>query len=455
MKRPAALPEAMAADDAVVSLPAAPLAAETVEGASPAEAAPGADVDTAKPKAKAKVKAKSTVKAKAASKAKAAASKAPGVTQSAKKEVQKKLKRPAAAVPPEAPKGKAKAKAKTVKEMTEGWKKERDEKGPDDHAEGEEEEPREQDEACEDETRSYPKARKWARLIKAGQVPEDLQQLYEQGAKNSPHPRLFKSQFINKVFQQNSKGEYVLAPGNAQFEVFKKNAEIRSNRSQVTGLPYSIMLWKNFHGNEEALHDAERRGDVYQKDGYYHFKSVATAIEKRHDTSMVLHGGRADLSKDEYSQMNEFMASRPWSQFGIGGSPSSTQAVVTRSSSSLPKAICDAPLKLSWSSVEHDIKEAKGAQERLGRDCQRLAAKIFDKKDEGINQTLKDILSGLSQRESMLGQCIIFQSVEGTNMEKTKVEKFFRDLGQATEDANEKLESTKSIARTRGWLDSK
>ena len=283
MKRPAALPEAMAADDAVVSLPAAPLAAETVEGASPAEAAPGADVDTAKPKAKAKVKAKSTVKAKAASKAKAAASKAPGVTQSAKKEVQKKLKRPAAAVPPEAPKGKAKAKAKTVKEMTEGWKKERDEKGPDDHAEGEEEEPREQDEACEDETRSYPKARKWARLIKAGQVPEDLQQLYEQGAKNSPHPRLFKSQFINKVFQQNSKGEYVLAPGNAQFEVFKKNAEIRSNRSQVTGLPYSIMLWKNFHGNEEALHDAERRGDVYQKDGYYHFKSVATAIEKRHD----------------------------------------------------------------------------------------------------------------------------------------------------------------------------
>ena len=98
-------------------------------------------------------------------------------------------------------------------------------------------------------------------------------------------------------------------------------------------------------------------------------------------------------------------------------------------------AICDAPLKLSWSSVEHDIKEAKGAQERLGRDCQRLAAKIFDKKDEGINQTLKDILSGLSQRESMLGQGIIFQTVEGTDMEKTKVEKFFHDLGQATEDA--------------------
>ena len=192
---------------------------------------------------------------------------------------------------------------------------------------------------------------------------------------------------------------------------------------------------KDFHENEQALNDAERRGDVYQKDGYYHFKTVATAIEKKQDTSMVLHGGKGDLTKDEYSQMNQFMSGRPWSQFGIGGSPSSTPAVVTQSSSSLPKAICDAPVKHSWSSVEHDIKEAKGAQERLGRDCQRLAAKIFDKKDECVNKTLKTVLNGLSQRESMLGQGIIFQTVEGTDMEKTKVEKFFHDLGQATEDA--------------------
>ena len=38
-------------------------------------------------------------------------------------------------------KAKAKAKAKTVKEMAAGWKKTRDEPVPDDHAEGEGEEP--------------------------------------------------------------------------------------------------------------------------------------------------------------------------------------------------------------------------------------------------------------------------------------------------------------------------
>ena len=94
---------------------------------------------------------------------------------------------------------------------------------------------------------------------------------------------------------------------------------------------------------------------------------------------MVLHGGQAKLTKDEYSQMSQFMSSRPWSQFGTGAScggsgscgsgssASSTPAVVT-SSSALPKAICDAPVKLSWASVQHDIKETKVVQERLGRD---------------------------------------------------------------------------------------
>lgn len=103
-------------------------------------------------------------------------------------------------------KAKAKAKAKTVKEMAAGWKKTRDEPVPDDHAEGEDEEPKEEDATvADDEHRSYPKVRKCARMIKSGQVPEDLQQLYEEGSKHSPPPRLFKSQFINKVFQSFSR----------------------------------------------------------------------------------------------------------------------------------------------------------------------------------------------------------------------------------------------------------
>ena len=36
--------------------------------------------------------------------------------------------------------------------------------------------------------------------------------------------------------------------------------------------------------------------------------------------AMVLHGGQANLTKDESAQVRQFMSSRPWSQFGTGAS---------------------------------------------------------------------------------------------------------------------------------------
>ena len=115
-------------------------------------------MDTAAPKAKAqaKVQAKSKVKAKAAGKAKAAASKAPGVPSSpmkapkaeAKSTMKKILKGPAAALPNPELKAIAKARANTVKEMAA-----RDEPVSDDHAEGEQEEPKEEEATVADDDR--------------------------------------------------------------------------------------------------------------------------------------------------------------------------------------------------------------------------------------------------------------------------------------------------------------
>ena len=64
--------------------------------------------------------------------------------------------------------------------------------------------------------------------------------------------------------------------------------------------------------------------------------------------------------------MSQFMSSRPWSQFGTGascggsgsgsgscgsGSSASSTPAVATSSPALPKAICDAPVKLSRASA--------------------------------------------------------------------------------------------------------
>ena len=114
---------------------------------------------------------------------------------------------------------------------------------------------------------------------------------------------------------------------------------------------------------------------------------------------MVLHGGQANLTKDEYSQMSQFMSGRPWSQFGTGAScggngsgsgsgscgsgshASSTPTVVT-SSSALPKAICDAPVKLS---------RASAPRSDWAEIVKDWLSKSLTRKTKKINYTLMDV----------------------------------------------------------------
>ena len=137
-------------------------------------------------------------------------------------------------------KAKAKAKAKTVKEMAAGWKKTRDEPVPDDHAEGEDEEPKEEDATvADDEHWSYPKVRKCARMIKIGQVPEDLQQLYEEGWRillPQGYLRVSSSTKSFSLSAEHQRRVCVCSWKYPVFEVFKNNSEICTNKFQFTGL---------------------------------------------------------------------------------------------------------------------------------------------------------------------------------------------------------------------------
>ena len=258
---------------------------------------------------------------------------------------------------------------------------------------------------ADDEHWSYPKVRKCARMIKSGQVPEDLQQLYEEGSKHSPPPRLFKSQFINKVFQSFSRTPEV------SLCLLLEIPSVRSFQEQLWDLHQQISVyWVGLGcgqnpGKPASFEWCRKTGDVYQKDGYYHVKTIATAIEKKQGGSMVLHGGQAKLTKDEYSQMSQFMSSRPWSQFGTGAScggsgsgscgsgssASSTPAVVT-SSSALPKRF----VMLLWNWAGQVLPGATG--QRLSKTgCQNL----WQERPK-TNYTLMDVLTELSKTECML-----------------------------------------------------
>ena len=161
--------------------------------------------ETKKAKPKAMKKTKATPKQKAKAKPKAGTKKAvPPVKKSGlkKSDKEKALKKPKQ----EEDKGaKAKGNKQTMKEKTAAWRQPLGIKKKE-VEEGEEEDQKEAGpEVSPDETRNYAKARKFAKMLKKGQLPEEIKLMYMQAAQNSESPRLFRTEMINRPFQKNKK----------------------------------------------------------------------------------------------------------------------------------------------------------------------------------------------------------------------------------------------------------
>ncbi|CAE7268555.1 unnamed protein product [Symbiodinium sp. CCMP2592] len=303
-----------------------------------------------KPKAKGKAKAKAAAKGKAKAKPKG------------------KAKAKAKAEPKGKPKGKAQPKSKP------------NSKGKDEEQEAED------DESKNEETRDVGKARKMARMLKAGNVPEDVRKLYE-SANQQSNPRLFKTELINRLFQVNKSGNYTMCTTSPDFQSWKANTDTKFSEGYSTGESYSVMLWKVFHGNEEALKTALRRGDVYEQGGLYHTLTVRTGRTKTSNDTQQLSGGCASLDVEQFDALSSFFSGRPWALQGSQSfetatnreSGPETSVVLGNSSGQRQLALQDKPaveVEVKWKVVETNLSEAKQALDRLQRDAQRYVSKV-------------------------------------------------------------------------------
>lgn len=271
-------------------------------------------------KNKASPKAKAKAKSKAKSKAKATPKK---TTKPKPKETSKKRKKTTEKTAGEEkqeeqkePKGKANK--QTMKEKTATWRKPLEVKQEEgEGSEGEEEEQKEADpEVSPAETRDAAKARKFAKMLKSGQLPEEIQLMYNEAAQKSSSPRLFRTEMINRLFQRNNKGEWVMASASPQFQSWKQSQDKKFSTAKSVGTGPMIMLWQTFHGNKEAMEEAARVGDIFEQNGLWYFKQMETGRTKELTDKMELSGGAAQLSVDEYSDMSGWLQSRPWSKYG-------------------------------------------------------------------------------------------------------------------------------------------
>ena len=274
----------------------------------------------AKPKAKAKT---TKSKAKAAPKKNMAKAKPKAsckkITPAVKKKLKKKGGKDKQKEPVEENKGgKTKTKKETMKEKTAAWRKpltvqEREAQGE----EGEEEEQKEADPLVHpEEKRHYAKARKFAKMLKKGQLPEEIKLMYTEAAQKSESPRLFQTQLINKLFQKNKKNEWVMSTDNTEFASWKQSYDKKFLTAKSVGLPPMVMLWQTFHGSKEGMKEAASVGDIFEENGLWYFKQVETGRTKELQDKMEISGGSAQLSVDEFSDMSKWLTSRPWSKYG-------------------------------------------------------------------------------------------------------------------------------------------
>ena len=89
------------------------------------------------------------------------------------------------------------------------------------------------------EARDYAKARKFARLLQSGRLPDDVKKMYVEAGKKKSTSRLFRTKLINALFQKSSTGEWALAtdtpdtslsilPGEPRHEVWQLRSRRRS-----------------------------------------------------------------------------------------------------------------------------------------------------------------------------------------------------------------------------------
>ena len=339
------------------------------------------------PKQKAAAKPKSKAKAKGKGKAKSAP-KAKGKTKAEKKEEEAKtkskektekggLKKPAAAV-------KKGQKGPTFKEhlqkIGEGVSVEQQEQ-----EENEEEEEKEDDPTVEEdeEKRSKLKSMKFARMMKLGQVPQNVQEMW------------------NKCDSRKQ--------------------DMHFGEASTQSYPRSIMLHTYFHGNQHAMDEALAAGEIceLQKGSrtFYSFDMMAEGHRKSKESNMELSRGRMKLSKEEHGELEDIVQGFDWKAIG-SGSPALNQSF-SSGGGQKTLALKDQPKLLKWDSIEKHLQDAKGATDRLTKDLSKCFSGVQSGKRDNpqLVENFKELHMQLQKNSGKLQDSLMWKDSEGFHRE--------------------------------------
>ena len=315
------------------------------------------------------------------------------------------------------------------------------------------------------EKRHYAKARKFGRMMKKGLIPDEILTVYRDASSQQKQPRLFRTELVNRLFKKTKAGEYVLCHDSPEFQSWKRSTDQAWATQKTEGVAYSIMLWNTFHGPEKGFQDAAARGDIFEQDGLWHHTKVSAGRTRTKASTDTQHlsSGSVKLDTESFAAFHQFLGSRNWAKYWqnmdledqkkpslVRGksqlclengftflppySSAASAAAAPSAAPSTPKAA--KPPKLTCKSLEKHVLEAKGANERLQRDCSRLVAKVRGT-DPLLENDVKKVMEKLQENLYVLGQCQMWTEVPDSNgNKKPAAEELFQSVASKTEQIN-------------------
>ena len=211
----------------------------------------------------------------------------------------------------------------------------------------------EDDEADDDEneslgdktdTRDRCKKQKFEALMKQGKLPANIIKQYENGIENNKQVRKFKTQFVNTLFERDSKGKLVMMPNAPMFQAWKETSTSLKFHDRQTGLPKRVFMGKYFGNSEQALNEAIAADEVqvmkYDGQDWYVFRTLKLdQIQgKTHDQKLLV--AEKHLEKSGCKQVMDAFDSV---NFDFGKYMIDKPAIPNFSSSSKQLAIADEP----------------------------------------------------------------------------------------------------------------
>ena len=179
---------------------------------------------------------------------------------------------------------------------------------------------KEEEEAKDSEAvvvRDKQKAVKFKKMMESGQLPPSVLYMYEHESKAAPQGRRsFQSSIINKLFTKQSDGSFRVNSDSGEFSQWNKLYERHTSKDKTKALPWGVMLYTHFGGNENAMKESLNKGELQRMDdekgmSYLSFRELSTVKANINETGESTTGIKSITAGDRH-ELVECMKRLKW-----------------------------------------------------------------------------------------------------------------------------------------------